>query len=770
MEQVSPIRKDDPQLQRWSAGEEHARLLPAEDEEDPGLREIIGVIRRRRRTLYVTVIPSVLLAAIVVFLLKPLYTAEALVIVESQEPNLGGLETVVGGLTRDEQTIQSEVYVLGSRIVAERVIDRLGLTDDPELNPRLDSDQVDDADVSGPAELELRRVLAKSATTDAFLNRLEVAPIKKSHVISVSFTSEEAEKAALIVNALSEEYILARIENKFESTKRANLWIDQRVDELRASVAAAEESVEAARQEYGLVAGSGGASLGSQQLVELNSQIVVARSERAELEAKLRQVRRLVGSPDGVSTASDVLDSPLIQRLRGQEIEVERRLAELSAELGDRHPRMVRLRAEIDDLRSEINAEVNKIVVGLENQVSVVRARERSLGQSLASMTEDVAASNQNEIKLRALEREAEANRALLANLMGRQKETLSQEDIDFQAPDARVISPADVPPSPSYPNKKVIIGLVFVASAFLGLLIILVRELLDNGYRAGEELERATGIPWLGFVPKVRSLRKGETLPDFITERPGTAFSESLRTLNWSLGLTAGDNRQPRVVLITSSNPGEGKTSISTCLAMSQAEAGQKVMIIDADMRKPAVNELMGINREPGLVELLSGQAELSEVVVEPEGDGPSVIPAGKSMPTAPSLLGSSRFDLLLEDLVSWYDLIIVDSPPVMAGADARIISQKVDATVVVVRWSETRREVVKLAIRQLAAAGAKLAGTLLNQVDPKKHAEYSYGDSGVYTGDLEKYYAGGLYGDTRPGLLGGLSRLFSRSRKATG
>lgn len=701
---------------------------------DPGLRDVLSVVARRKGVLFATIVPALLLAIAFVNLVTPRYSAETLILIEPQSPNFGSLDAVVAGLSGDEESVQSEAYVLSSRALAGRVIQQLALGEDPEFNDVAGAGHESGAPAIGTQEY--------GALVDRFLERLTVAPHENSRVIAVSFASEQPEKAAEIVNVLADEYLLARLEAKFESTQRASAWLGARVAELRDDVERAETAVEAARQQYGLIEGKG-ITLASQELVELNTQLILARSVRAEANAKLQQVQRLRNSTGGASTASDVLDSPLIQRLREQQVQVERRVAELSSEYGELHPRMIQLRAEAQDIDQRIDAEVNKILAGLRNDYNIARARERSLQQSLDELKDTVAQANQNEVELRALEREAEASRGLLATMLARQKETMSQEDLEFQQPDARIISAADVPVEPSFPNVPMVFSLALIGGGFLGLIIMLLRELLDGGFRSGEQMEAVTGVPSIGFVPRVSSTGDYQTLAGYVAGRPSSALGEAIRTLGWSLQITFPD-QAPRSVLITSSVPSEGKTTIAACLATMHSGEGRRVVLVDADTRNPGCHSLTGNDREPGLVDVLLDQARLEDVMVTSSWSGLSLIPAGMPTPNAPNLLGSRKMEMLLQELAERFDHVIIDSPPVMAAADARILCRLAEATVMVVRWGGTRRETVRLAMKQLDTAGARLAGGLLSMVDVKKNAQYSYGDSGAYAGELEKYYAG--------------------------
>jgi capsular exopolysaccharide synthesis family protein len=700
---------------------------PGTPESDLSLEQILRAIARRRGVVIGVIASLLLLAFAWTLIVTPRYAAEALVLIEPKD-SPAALDALARGLSADQEAVQSEAYVLSSRALAERVIRRLKLDNEPEFNRNL-------ADATMPPAQRL------SAVIDKFLDRLDVEPREVSRVISVTFSAADPQHAAEIVNTLTDEYLLSGIEAKFENTRRASDWLNGRVAELQGEVRAAESRVEDLRRKFGLVASNSG-TLSGQELSELNTQLVMARTARAEAQARLTQIQQLRRSRAEVATASEVLGSPLIQRLREQEAELQRQVAELATEYGERHPKMVQLRAQAADLQAKIDAEVDKIAAGLQNDVNIARARENAIESSLAASQNRVQIGNENEIALRAAEREAEAARTLLTTLLARQKEALSREDIESQRADARVIAAAGPPVEPSFPNRPVVLGLVFIASCFLGLLAVLVLELLDGGFRSGEQIEQMTGVASLGFIPRVAP-EPGDSLCAFLRSRPKSAFGEALRTLHWSISLTAPDN-PPRTVLITSAGPGEGKTTVAIGMAMVQSQAGQRVVLVDADTRRSRVQELTGVAGEPGLLDLLSGRASLDEVLRTPAGTNLCVITAGTEMPNPPGLLASRRMDGLLADLAERFDLVVIDSPPVMAAADARILAQKCAATAIVVRWATTRRQAVRLAIHQLQADGAKVAGAALTIVDARKHARYSYGDSGAYTGELEKYYSG--------------------------
>lgn len=735
---------------------------PAETFGEVDLRELLRKVWRRKGVIFGTVVLLTALAGIVVFQLTPRYSAETVLMIEARQSRVVDLEAVLEGLPAGQDTIASETEVIRSRGLAEKVIARLGLDRDPEFNETLRppgwfeeltesmgipvKDWIaslrgarDEEDLSEEAIREQERV----RVVDAFLENLDVASVRRSFIIKVEFTAESPQTAATVANTMADLYIVEQLEAKFEATKRATSWLNERVASLRETVDITERAVEEYRSKSGLLE-SKGTTLTSQQVSELNTQLILAKAGSAEAEARLTQINKQMSSVNGVDSVAEVLDSLLIQRLREQEATVDRKAAELSQEYGERHPKLINVRAEARDLRAKIHGEVNKIIKGLENEVGIARAREASLKRSFESLKRRIATSNTAEVNLRALEREAQANRLLLETMLTRFKETRAQEDLEAQRPDARVISRADAPELPSFPKKKLILALALVGSFFIGLLLVFAIEQLDHGFRSGEQIEQQTGFPILGLIPKLTGLRRfGKAPQDQILEHPTSALAESIRTLHTSILLSHVD-RPPRRILIASALPEEGKTTIAVCLARMLAKSGKKVLLIDTDLRRPGVHVALGMLQRPGLVDLLSGHATREEVVRKDKATGAHVITAGHATTNAPNILSSEQMKALLVELGLAYDLVILDSPPILAVSDARILACEVDRTVFIVRWAETRREVAATALRQLTSSGAELAGVLLTMVDVRKHARYGYGDSGYYYGPARKYYTG--------------------------
>lgn len=720
---------------------------------DIDLRTILRVLWRRKATIAGTVLVLTLLSVIVLYQLTPRYTATTRILLDSRDREIVNFDPIGPGAPGEAEAITSEIEIIRSQKLAEKVIRKLELYDDPEINPKLRPESFiqtlrstvgqvirfftgDEDEQITPLELQFDE--ERVAIIDSFLDRLTVTRRGESRVVSINFESMSPETAVLVANTTAELYLVEQLEARFEATQRATSWLSERLSNLREQVEQSEAAVEAYKREAGLIQGEN-VNLTTQQISELNTQLIIAQGARAEAEARLRQVTSLLGSANSVESAAEVLASPLIQSLRREEAAIERRLAELSNEYGEKHPRMISTRAEMADLREKINAEVNKIVQNLRNEVSVARAREASLRASLRDLELRMADLNENEIELRALQREADANRQLYETFLARFKETSTQEDVPNSA--SRIISPAELPFAPSYPNKPLTVLLVLTGSLILGVVLAFAQEQLTPGFVSLEQIEISIGVPALGLVP---SIGKGKGKPEeYVIKNPLSELNEAIRTIYTALSLSYV-GKQPKSILVTSAFPKEGKTTVSLLLGRVSAMRGKKVIIIDADLRRAAVHSRLGIHASPGLIELLSGEATLEEVVQQDKDTGLSVLPVGRVSADAAELQDSDQFQKILRRISRKYELVIIDSPPTMALADARILSRLADVTIFVARWSTTRREVVSLAIKQIMEAGGNIGGIVLSRVNARKHSSYGYGDSGSYYGELQKYYRG--------------------------
>lgn len=586
----------------------------------------------------------------------------------------------------------------------------------------------------------------REQVTDAYLGQLTIEPSDSSRVIFVRITSPDPEMAAKLANTAAQVYIDDQVASKSEQTELANAWLQDRAIELKNRVEASARSMETHRRKSGLI-DTDGSSLLSQQMSELSSQLISTRAIRAEAEARYAQLQNLLEIEGGVASAAAVLQSPLIQNLRSQEAQVVRKIAEFKTQLRDAHPTMILARNELTDLTTKIESEVHKIVINQGGELKIAQLRVRNLEGEIDRLQKRIDSQTDAEITLAALETELEANGKLYDTILARLKETGVQDASLVQA-DARIISYATVPGSPSFPRKRMIVSTAFVASMILGILIVMLLEQLDSGFRSRDQIEAATGVTVLGMVPHLRSGWFETVEPhNDILDRPNTVLGESFRTLRTALLLSNVDD-PPRTVLVTSSVPSEGKSTTALSLARTAAKAEQKCLIIDGDLRHPSLHRAFGVENDIGLIDYLSTDTPLEEIVQIDFRSGAHYILAGQAVPHTTDLLGSEKMRALLMALREIYDLVVIDTPPVLALSDTLVLVRSVDKTVFLVQWEKTRRETSIAGLRQVIDAGADLAGIVLAQVDLKRQAQYRYGGdvyNAYYNNAYQKYYANG-------------------------
>ncbi|MFZ2619690.1 MAG: polysaccharide biosynthesis tyrosine autokinase, partial [Alphaproteobacteria bacterium] len=626
--------------------------------------------------------------------------------------------------------------VIRSAYIAGRVVDKLKLTEDPLFNPSLTPSVLGHAKAYVKSLIfgagESQEDAARAVAVQILLGRYSVSNPPRSFSIFVTAQARDAEMSATLANAIADEYLKDQLETRFNATKRAGDWLGGRLEELRDAVRNSEQAVQKFREENNLYEQEG-VTLNDQQMSELNSQLILARTSRAEAEAKLGRIRQLAKT-GRINSAGDVLSSNLIQRLREQEAEVQRKVADLSTRYGAKHPELAKVKAELTDLRGKIGMEVQNILGSLESDVEIARSREIELQKNLTGVQKEAGTSTAAEVKLAELTREASANRQLYESFLNRSKET--NEQVDLEQADARLVARAEMPLKPSYPKKTLVMLLALFAGMGLGLAVALVLERLDNGFRTPEQVEQTIGLRVVGQVP----LFKHQKHPvSYILEKPTSSFAESIRSVRTALHF-ANPDEPAKVVLITSSVTNEGKSTFASAMGALAAKGGQKVVLVDCDMRRPGTSKMFNITSEKGLGDLLVGDITRKALTVLHPESGLHIIPARADTPNSNELLGSKKMKALLAELKAEYDLIILDSPPVSAVADPLTLAEIADTVLFVVRWAETARNLAQASVRTLVSTRAKITGIVLTQVDVEQsRSYYGYGYGYHYT---KSYY----------------------------
>jgi exopolysaccharide transport family protein len=717
---------------------DQARLLRMADPQ-----ALIALFRRRLHLLAAVAVLVFAAVAAATFLTAPKYTATAQVMLDPRKEKVTGIQDVLSGLPADTAVVDTEAEVLKSRALAERVVSAEKLDQDPEFNSSLRKGGLFGGKGGAPLS-SIEQQKRHDRVVDAVLKRLKIKRTGQTYMIEVGFESDSPEKAARIAGAFADRYLLEQLEAKFEATRNANQWLNGRLGELRTQVQDAEAAVEQFKAANGLISAQG-ATLTEQEISGLNQQLALARVQQAESEARLRTARQQLAAGSNGEDVGEALGSQVVQDLRRQRTEVSRKIAELQSRYGPRHPEVLKTQGELTDIDNQIQAEIRRIVSNLEAQAQIQRERTGSLLGSLSQSRGTLAVNNRATVRLRELERNAESVRTLYESFLTRFKETSAQEGIEQS--DARVVSRPKIPTAPSTPNVKLNLALGLLLALGAGVAAVILRELLDTGLGTAEDVEQVLGLPHLAGVPTLASTldRKAGEVPapaDFVVDKPLSSFSESFRNLRTSLQFSRlGET--VKVVAITSSLPDEGKTTTSICLARSMAMAGDRVVVVDCDLRKRALNRVLGVEPEAGLLEVLAGTATLEQALRKDEVSGADILPLARSAYTPKDVFGTAAMDKLLADLRKRYDMVILDTAPVLPVADTRALATKADVVALLVRWRKTPRKAAETALKLLQTGETHVAGAVLSQIDLRQQARYGYGDPGYYYSSYRKYYA---------------------------
>lgn len=688
--------------------------------------EVLRGIWARKQIILLAFAGFMTLAVFWLMTATPTYTVEARVLLSPRTGEISTFDVESAPLLPDNETLNSEIQVITSRPLIARLITDLGLAANPEFNPALRAPgffgRIAVAfglrDASPATDIEV--------VTDVVLSRLEVYQKLNSRVIALVFTSVDPRMAAIVPNRLAELYIAQQVEQRTGVNSEATRWLAEQIGELRIKVEQSEAAVEAFRAESGLFL-TNGSTLPQQQLTELNTQLSQAEAERAVAQAKLGNARNLLASGNAVNTAAEVLQSPLIQNLRQKEVELRAQIAQMSETLLPTHPRMQESQANLADLEREVEKEVRKIIEALENEARVAGARVESLRSNLTRLQRRMGQLNQDEVKLRALQRDADTNRVLLESFLARYQQANARAEADTQASNARIVSRAQQPTAPTFPRMGPALGFAAIASLIFAFCVAFLIEVFQRGFRTGDQIERSTGMPFLGLVPEVHRGKSRPQPAGEIVHDPAGIYAESIRTLQGHVLLARVGDRRARTVLVTSSVSGEGKTTTVASLARAFAMGGFRAVIVDADMHMPAIPDVLGMSRQPGLADLLMGRAAFHHVIRKDPASQVHVIQAGTPISNPTAALASSQMQWVLTALQQTYDYVIIDSPAALAAADAQVLAKLADVTVLTVKWSDTDRKTVARALKLLAAASSRRVGLLLTQVDLQRYRRYS-------------------------------------------
>lgn len=702
---------------------------------------ILSAIRRRWRIAAGITFAATLIAVGIAFTLPNRYEASATLQLDPRKKNVANIEGVVSDLYVDTAAIESEAEVIASRKILLKVIDKLNLRDDPEFNPAglipaaAEKSSTGDTNTT-PADSASRTTNTAFPRRDqfaaAFAANLEVSRVRNTLLLEVTFTSTEPDKAALIANTIAEVYIAEQLAAKSKLSQTAANLLDGHLESLRKRVKDAEARVEAYKARQNIFS-SEGQILSEKELARLMEQVVDAHNRSVEMRTRYERARKLRQAGQSLEAIQEVVSSLSVQDLKEKYAAARRRNAELATRYGERHPEMIKVRAELSDTKFQLDTEISSLIANLENEYEAAIARERELIAGLEQKKREETERRAANVQLNELEREAETSRQIYQVLLSRYKQNAATQSL--QLPDARIVELADTPASPASPKRKQIIALAAVGGLTLGLALILALEFAAPGIGRPEEAEELLALEHISSLPQLDNASDDAGDPLRATRlmiaAPASGYAEAIRSLRREIDVRQAEPG-PRIILIAASLPGEGASVVASNLAHYYAQTGDRVVLVDADLRRSNLTRQLAPQRRAGLAEALNGAVLPEEAILRDQltnlhflpATGGGLVPAGQA-----ELLATAAMPRLLGGLKSQFDTIIIDAPPLLPVIDTRIIADYADQIVFVMAWRRTPKQLARKAMKLLSINSDRLAGVVVNQVATDVLAD----DSGI-------------------------------------
>lgn len=674
----------------------------------------------------------VVIVAVASFIATPIYKASSRILIDREIPRALDIRQIVPVDATGTEFYQTQYKLLQSRSFMLKVIQALNLAENKTFNP--------DRGLTGKA---LSKEEKENALLERFQKSYSVEPIRNSRLVDLAFQSKDPALAATVANTIAKAYIVYMMEQRSSTSSEAAEFLSKQIDEQKVKLEESEQALQQYKEKYGIVqltqapGQKESENVAMQRLAGLTANLVQAQAARLEAESRYKEVQSLIAKGVPYESIPPISNSPLILTLRSNEAKLETQLSESSQKFGEKHPKMVQLRQELDATRQKIKLEARSVVNAIKNDFTIAKAKEDSARSAVEAQKAEAQKLSEHSIQYGVFLREVEKNRELYENLLKRLKETSVEQE--FGATNIKIIDLAAVPITPAKPKKARNIALSIVVGLFMGVGLAFFLEYLDNTVKSPEDVKEHFDAPNLAIIPTIDFAKEvGEVVgsPQLIVHhKPKSIASEAFRSLRTSILFSFPEN-PPKSFVITSFMPQEGKSFIAANTALIMASAGEKVLLVDADLRRPMVHTLLNLDNETGLTNMIVGSGAGKPHVIN---GGISAITSGPIPPNPSELLGSRNFLELMERLKQEYDKIVIDAPPINSVTDALVVSRSLESGLIfVIHAGVTTKEMVRDAKGMLEGINARVLGAILNNVKMDGSGPYQYSHYHYY----HKYY----------------------------
>ena len=724
------------------------------EEREIHLRDYIRILRKRKSTIVIFFAIVFIMILVGSLTSTPVYSTATKVLIEKNEPNQ--ILTNYTYVSYDPEFLETQSLIIKSIPVSKKVVHLLNLEKnfDTFMNQHTESGFIlsavkgwiksmlpkisdllglNNSEASMQSADTLLRTKTKSEQLSEMISKsLMVKPVPDSRIVEITFSSPNPEIAAMVTNSVAKAYIEQILDMRMQSSGYSIGWMTRKADEERLKLEQSEQSLQKYMKDHDIVTIEDRITILPQKLAEVSSELTRAQTRRKEAETVYNQVMSVIRNKGDLQTLPMISENQALQAMNLEIRKARQQILEISKKYGPKHPLMKSALAEIDSLNANRDREIERIVASIKNEYDLARATEETLDQLLTCTKSDTADLNERFIQYGILKRDVETNRNLYNALVSKIKEQSVTDQI--RTVDVWVVEDAKIPEFPSKPNKprNLLLGIILGLFGGIGLAFFL--EYLDNTIKLPEDVEDRLGLPVLGMVPESEGLPENGAAPPVPIDMD-TPIGESYKALRSAIQLSS-QAEPPKALLITSVLPREGKTTTAIHLAMAMSQLDRKVLLMDADLRRPRISNFFAIDNAKGLSTYLAGVTDM-KIAHKDVRRNLDVIPSGPCPPNPSELLASERYKTLIKLLKEKYDTVIIDSPPLLSVSDALPISKLADGTIVIVRSAETTWDAFEKGIKKLDDIQAKLAGIVINAVNIRTSGYGYYSQYGYYETD---------------------------------